>query len=178
MRFLFLKIPESRDAGPLQFWCPWLLLYFDDRHSHSWNSVIWYDKEKNLLLVGAIYLSNCLKFILQNVNVPVATMVILTFFVANHDYFIFFSMIWLWRMCLKSILQNVNVPAATMGILTFFVANHDYFIFQELNFSQHNSWISAEEIPDMATLNFQKNSETCQNNAFFKWKCFCSITPP
>ena len=46
LRFLFLKIPESRDAGPLQFWCPWLLLYFDDCHSHSWNSVIWYDKEK------------------------------------------------------------------------------------------------------------------------------------
>ena len=48
LRFLFLKIPESRDAGPLQFWCPWLLLYFDDRHSHSWNSVIWYDKEKKI----------------------------------------------------------------------------------------------------------------------------------
>ena len=120
----------------------------------------------------------CLKPILQNVNVPAATMAILAFFVANHDYFIFFSMFWLWRMCLKSILQNVNVPAATMAILTFFVANHDYFIFQELNFSQHNSWISAEEIPDMATLNFQKNSETRQNNTFFKWKCFCSITPP
>ena len=48
-------------------------------------------------------------------------MAILTFFVANHDYFIFFSMFWLWRMCLKPILQNVNVPAATMAILTFFV---------------------------------------------------------
>ena len=46
LRFLILKISESRDARPLQFWCPWLLLYFDDRHSHSWNSVIWYDKEK------------------------------------------------------------------------------------------------------------------------------------
>ena len=48
LRFLILKISESRDARPLQFWCPWLLLYFDDRHSHSWNSVIWYDKEKKI----------------------------------------------------------------------------------------------------------------------------------
>ena len=57
----------------------------------------------------------CLKFILQNVNVPAATMAILTFFVANHDYFIFFSMIWLWRMCLKSNFANCECPSAYVG---------------------------------------------------------------
>ena len=57
-----------------------------------------------------IGMSRCLKSILQNVNVPAATMAILTFFVNGL----------VMEMCLKSIFQNANVPAATMAILTDF----------------------------------------------------------
>ena len=51
-----------------------------------------------------------LKSVFQNVNVPAATMAILTFFVNGL----------VMEMCLKSIFQNANVPAATMAILTDF----------------------------------------------------------
>ena len=63
-----------------------------------------------LVFIGALVMEMRLKSVFQNVNVPAATMAILTFFVNGL----------VMEMCLKSIFQNANVPAATMAILTDF----------------------------------------------------------